>query len=290
MRLIFKKGKQLEILEQYRKMQGEKCWSAVARRLEVSPNALKEWRYETVSLPLEIYSKVDPSKLYSEWIVEKRSDVWGQTLGAKISTGRKIRIKVPEKSERLAEFFGIILGDGNVYVNRKHKANQVRIACHPIHERDYALFVSGLFRDIFCINAALTKRKNALYVGINNRELVEFLLKELPGLQEEFVFPAWILEDEKCLRAFVRGLTDTDGSVYRLSRKDPHIIRIGFKNADKCLSSAYRDALIKLGFHPSILTHRNIFLTRKEDTKRYLKEIGSNNMKHKNRLLKMIAP
>ena len=189
----------------------------------------------------------------------------------------------------LAEFFGIILGDGNVYVNEKHRAYQIRVACHPIQEREYARHISSLFETLFDLKVSQTNRGRGLYVSANSRELADYLLENLPGLKTRFHFPAWILQDPQSLRSFVRGLTDTDGSFFRLSNKDPGTIRIGFKNYEPSLSSAYRRALLKLGFHPSKRTRRNIFLTRKADTARYLKEIGSNNAKHRKRLSE-IAP
>ncbi len=289
MRLIFKNGKQHELLQNYKESHKAKNWSDIAKILDVSPDALKEWRYETASLPSRIYSRIDRSRRYERWVMERRKDSWGQALGGRNSLEGRNSIKVPPDSPSLAEFFGIILGDGNVYVNKKYGAYQIRVACHPLQEREYAQFVSNLFRTLFGLKSSLTKRGRGLYVCVNSRELSTFLLNNLPGLKSRFTFQSWLLEDPKCLGSFVRGLTDTDGSVYRLSNKDPGTVRIGFKNTDRSLSCAYRKALLKLGFHPSKLIHRNVFLTRKEDTNRYLKEIGFHNTKHRERLLK-IAP
>ncbi len=289
MRLIFKKGKQRELLEDYKKSCGTDRWSGVARCLRVRENALKEWRYETVSLPSRIYRRLDSSGLYGRWIVEKKTDGWGRSLGGKNSPGRRNRIRVPEPSPLLAEFFGIIFGDGNVYANERYGAYQIRVACHPVQEQEYAEFVSKLFMALFGLKTSHIRRGRGLYTCADSRELADFLLKNLPGLKARFSFPPWLWADNECLRAFVRGLSDTDGSIYRLSNKNPDTLRIRFKNADKSLSAAYRKALLKLGFHPSRLTYRNVFLTRKEDIERYLKEVGFNNTKHRKRLLK-IAP
>ena len=289
MRLVFQKGKQRELIENYKRKHKSKNWAWIAKRLGASPNALKEWRYETVSLPAKVYSRIDGQRLYEKWITEKKENSWGQSLGGKNSPGRRNRITVPEQSPQLAEFFGIILGDGNVYVNEKYGAYQIRVACHPVQEKKYAAFISGLFESLFGLKTSLTKRGRGIYVCADSRDLAFFLLESLPGLQAGFFFPAWIFDDNECLKSFVRGLVDTDGSIYRLSNKNPETMRIGFKNADRSLSSAYRKALLKLGFHPSKLTYRNIFLTREGDVVTYLKEIGFHNTKHKERLLK-IAP
>lgn len=290
MRLIFSKGKQHELLQRYKNTCKAENWTDVARNLRVSPNALKEWRYETASLPSRVYARIDKPRRYEQWIIEKRKNTWGQALGGVNSLEGRNRIRVPENSPRLAEFFGIIMGDGNVYVNKKYGVYQIRVACHPIQEQQYAQFVSNLLKTLFGLKASLTRRKLALYVDVNSRELADFLLENLPGLKTRFSYPTWILDDPQCLKSFVRGLTDTDGSVHRLSNKDPQTIRISFKNADKSLSLAYQKALLNLGFHPSKLIYRNIFLTRKEDTGRYLREIGFSNTKHLERLLRMFSP
>ncbi len=289
MRLIFKKGKQLEFLLHFKESQNAKNWTDLAKLLHVSPNALKEWRYETASLPSKIYSQIDPSGLYQHWIIEKRKNSWGQSLGGKNSLSGRNVIKIPTDSPRLAEFFGIILGDGNVYVNKKYGAYQIRIACHPIQEREYASFISDLLKELFDLKPSLTRRGLGLYVCIDSRELADYLIQNLPGLKSSFSYPSWIINDSECLKSFVRGLIDTDGSIYRLSNKNPNTIRISFKNVDKSFLSAMHKALLKLGFHPSKLIYGNIFLTRKADTGRYLKEIGFNNTKHRKRLSE-IAP
>jgi len=289
MRLIFRKGKQRELIERYKTLHKPHSWREIANSLGVSPNALKEWRYETVSLPSKVYSHLDSEQQYGEWIIERRNDAWGQEMGGRNSPGRLNVIKVPQPSPQLAEFFGIILGDGNVYVSKKHGVYQIRVACHPTQEKEYASFVSGLFESLFDLKPSLIRRGQGLYVCVDSHNLADFLLENLPGLKAKFSFPRWLFDDDKCLKAFVRGLNDTDGSVYRLSNKNPETIRIGFKNADKSISAAYKKALLKLGFHPSKLIQRNIFLTRKEDTRNYLKEIGFHNMKHRKRLLR-IAP
>jgi len=287
MRLIFQKGKQRKLIEKYKAMHKPKTWADISKDLCVTASALNEWRHETVSLPLKIYSRMDKPGHYKQYITAKRKDSWGRIAGGNNSRGRRKKIKVPNNSPLLAEFFGIILGDGNVYVNKKYGVYQIRVASHPLQEVEYAQFVMGLFDVLFGLKTSITKRGRAIYVCADSRELADFLLKNLPGLKSKFSFPQWIYNDDICLRSFVRGLIDTDGSIYRLSNKNPKTMRIGFKNADSSLSLAYRKALLKLGLHPSKIIYRNIFLTRKADVKRYLKEIGFHNTKHRERLLKL---
>ncbi len=289
MRLFFEKGRQRQLLEEYKLSQKAKYWSDVAKQLGVNEDALKEWRYETASLPSSHYSILDPSGRYKRWIIAQKDDQWGRSLGGQNSPGAVQPIQIPAPSPLLAEFFGIILGDGNVYLNEKHGVYQVRVASHPIDEQDYSQFVSEMFETLFGLTPQITRRGRARYVDCSSKKVTLYLIENLPGLQAPFVFPSWILYNPQNLRAFVRGLVDTDGSIYRLSNKDPQTIRISFSNTDDSLSAAYRQALLRLGFHPSKKIYRNVFLTRRADTQRYLKEIGFHNSKHSKRLL-AIAP
>ncbi|VVB70244.1 LAGLIDADG-like domain protein [uncultured archaeon] len=293
MRLFFKKGKQRKLLEEYKKSIKVETWVEVAKHLKVNPDALKEWLYESVSLPSNIYFILDKNHIFQKYIVSKRSDSWGQSLGGINSSGSPQStprsIKLPLHSPELAECFGIILGDGCVYISKKYLVYQVRVASHPIDEEEYSHFVSALFERLFGVKTYIVRSGRARYVTVSSKKFALYLKKYLPGLKTKFVFPSWMFKDPECLRGFIRGLVDTDGSVYRLSNKNPNIVRIGFKNADESLIAAYRTALLKLDFHPSKLTHRNVFLTSKSDTERYIKEIGFHNSKHRKRLIK-IAP
>lgn len=42
--------------------------------------------------------------------------------------------------------------------------------------------------------------------------------------------PQWIKNDETYIKACLRGLIDTDGSIFRMSKRDKNLIRIGFTN------------------------------------------------------------
>lgn len=76
-----------------------------------------------------------------------------------------------------------------------------------------------------------------------------------------------------------------------MSRKDPRLLRIGYTSYSKTLLADVRNAFIKLGFHPSkIIRDRNIFISKKADIARYLKEIGFSNNKHLIRLQAFTAP
>ncbi|PJA22250.1 hypothetical protein COX58_02585, partial [archaeon CG_4_10_14_0_2_um_filter_Archaea_38_6] len=102
--------------------------------------------------------------------------------------------------------------------------------------------------------------------------------------------PLWVFNDKNFLKACIRRLIDTDGSIFRMSKRDSNLIRINFKNCSKKLLKETREGFIKLGFNPSkIIMNTHFFLSRQKEIKRYYEEVTFNNPKHLNRLSKIIA-
>jgi len=199
-------------------------------------------------------------------------------------------IRKPRQSEELAEAVGIMLGDGSNYANFRKGAYQVRIAANSKCESDYLLlFMKPLFERLFGIEGRISfhRSHSAMYLRFDSRNLVYFfdgIGVPFGGRKAKAGIPEWIKAEEKYLAACLRGLFDTDGSVYRLARKYPNLLRISFKNANEALLEDVRAGLLALGFHPSKATWRNVFLTRKSDVCLFADKIGFNNPKNQNRL------
>ncbi len=132
--------------------------------------------------------------------------------------------------------------------------------------------------------------KQAIYLIVNGKRLVEFFgeLGLKPGNKKtnNQGIPNWILCNEGYLKACLRGLIDTDGSIHYISKNNKNL-RISFTSYIPKLIEEVRNSFLKLGFHPSkIIREKQIFLTRKQDINHYLNTIGFNNDKHLNRLKK----
>ena len=207
------------------------------------------------------------------------------------------RCKRLKQTEETAEFIGIMLGDGNVFSCENEKANvhQVRIATGRKDEEEYAYeTIIPLLRNISGIEPRVLIRKNVIYSCINSRKFVEELVRlgfrKGNKIMNRMRIPEWIFSKDRYIRACIRGLVDTDGSVYRLSNHDPHLGRISLKNFNPLLLEDFQKAMLRLGFHPSKIIHKNVFVTRKADLVKYYKEIGSNNPYKRARLALFIAP
>ena len=84
--------------------------------------------------------------------------------------GFKLRKQIiyPRKSPLLAEFIGILLGDGSI------TESQVRIYNNNKTDRNYAYFIKEVIADLFKVTATVTVRdKNTIIVTASSRNFVK---------------------------------------------------------------------------------------------------------------------
>lgn len=300
MRVILKKGKQRELLIESKH---NRSWKELALLLKINENYLtRDIKNEKVSLDFKVYNTLCElsNKSFDKYIINKLTDNWGKEKGGRISTGNTKQIILPKKSNRLAEFYGIMLGDGNVTKIKGYKLGtyQIRIVGDSRYDKEYLLnFVKPLIEKLFGVkvNTYLYKDANALSLNAYGKKLVEFLenLGFKPGdkIKNHLNIPKWIKENKDYLKVCIRGLIDTDGSVHRMSKKDWNLIRINFRNYNKRLITDVRNGFITLNFHPSKIIHENIFyISRQSEVKKYLKEIGFSNRKHRDKISRVFSP
>lgn len=186
-------------------------------------------------------------------------------------------VVLPKRHTRLlAEFFGIMLGDGKlsyyqVVVNLGTK------------EQAYAEYVVDLIASLFGAKPKIAFRKTGskdVYLG--SVDLTEWLRRRglvYNKVASQVDAPRWIFTRREYTKCFVRGFFDTDGSIYKLRFG----IQLSFTNKSAPLLHSIRKALIMLGYHPSIVSGYCFYLTRKEEVKEFFKEIKPANPKHERR-------
>ncbi len=292
MRIVLKKGKQRQLIESCK---GNFTWEELGKKLGCSPLYLKlDLRYERRYLSDKLYNKLNKmsNKDFNVFIIKKLDDNWGKSKGGFNSLGNTKEIIEPLESEDLAELIGIALGDGHLEKFTRGKKTHYKLIVAGDSRKDlkYLMKISDLFKKLFGEKGIISysKTRNVAYSQINGKRIVEFLEKK--GIKSgnkklnNQSIPKWIINNDKYLGACLRGLIDTDGCIYYISKNNKNL-RISFTSYIPNLMRDTRDAFIKLGFHPSkIIVNKNICLSRKEDIKKYLKEIGFSNSKHLKRL------
>ena len=197
------------------------------------------------------------------------------------------KIRVPKLNSKLAEFVGIMLGDGNIYISKKSHVYQIKITSHSITDKIYLKeFVKPLVEKLFGLKAPIypEKGKKANSLRLTSKKLVSFLLliglKEGDKIKNKVIIPRWILKKDKFTQACIRGLFDTDGTVF-FHNKRSHRKSIGFKNYNQKLLRQVRVNVLRFGLHPTQITNKNVFyLSRQSEIKLFIKRIGFSNCKH----------
>lgn len=189
----------------------------------------------------------------------------------------------PRKTAELAEFIGIMMGDGGI------SEYQIIVTLHHIDDLEYATFVSSLIKKLFRIKPKIYHSlKNSVNdIVVSRKELVRYLHElGLPignKVKQQFDIPAWVRHDRKFVIACLRGLVDTDGCVfthrYRVKGTWYSYKKLSFTSASEPLRKSVRAILQEFGFHPR-MTNKDVRLDRAEDMKRYFSIIKSHNPKH----------
>lgn len=192
-------------------------------------------------------------------------------------------VRLPSDSVELAEFFGIMMGDGGI--NNTWQAN---VTLNTDADSQYIQYVGSLMKKMFDVSPAIRERRTsrATVVSLASTTIVDFLVsrglprgnKLLHGLR----VPQWILTQKTYKMACVRGLVDTDGCLvlhtHKVAGNTYKNLYLSFSSASSELLVDVAQILIELGFAPNIAGNkREVYLYRIEDVKGYLKIVGTSN-------------
>ena len=203
-------------------------------------------------------------------------------LGIKVARHRKEgfnnihKVRLPKRSAKLAELIGILLGDGNL------KPTQVTVTLGT-KEDQYAEYVAKMMGELFQVKPKISRKRGEKVAYFGSTVAVRWLLAgglALNKVKEQVDIPAWCRRKKIFMEAVVRGLIDTDGSVYRLRAGR---VQISLCNRSLPILKTASIILKRLGFHPSRISCYKIYLTRKDDVLKYYREIGFSNQKHSRR-------
>ena len=199
------------------------------------------------------------------------------------------------RDKDLAELAGIVLGDGSLYVNSKHKVRQFVITGHikndlkyfrefvlPLLERNFG----RKFQLNFDIDSNAIRIKSQKSEVIN--KIVELGIPVGNKLENNVKIPEWIFSDKDLIKVCIRGLIDTDGSISPITgRNYPYI---WFVSQIQGLQESFSRAMKILDFKTSSWSHRanhgsQIYLGAKSMVEKYFNEINFNNPYHKHRFM-----
>ncbi len=287
MRIWLQEGKQKELIEK-EKERLNLSWNEFANKLNIKFSKLNSFHYEEALIEDVTFNKLKLSSDYKRFIIRKLEEGWGKIKGGKLSSGNLKNIKIPNKSEDLAELWGILLGDGHIEKTKAYKLGvyHITVVGHSILDKSYLLnYVKPLIEKLFEVKVRvyLSKTANALSIIADGRRIVDFFEKEGfksgDKIRNQSTIPDWIKENPKFLAACLRGLHDTDGCFYKLTNQNSY--QIGFTNHDNTLLRDAHAGLRFLGIGVSNIIHnRKYVITKKSEIAKFYKLIGFHNSKH----------
>ncbi len=202
-----------------------------------------------------------------------------------------IPINKPKKSEDLAEFTGIVLGDGGI------TQRQVTVTFCSKDEKEYGEFVTRLIKKLFNVPIGIyyDKKSAAVDLVISRSELVNFCIEKLGlkrgnKIKQQVDIPDWIKQNKLYLIACIRGLVDTDGCIfthrYKSKGKWYGYKKFSFTSYSEPLRQSVFNFLRSNGFNPRLAQKRDVRLDSEKDTRRYFQLVGFHNSKNLKRYLK----
>lgn len=194
-------------------------------------------------------------------------------------------IRIPTRSNRLAEFFGIMIGDGGI-----SNPWQANITLNSKKDIQYSRYVTHLSKDLFGIVPYVFtyKTKNAVRILLNGVSLVDFLISKglCKGnkLSQGLKIPEWIIKNPRFARACTRGLIDTDGCLYihkhAVAGRVYENLGLTFSSRSPALISQVARIFEENKIMPHITTRgTDIYVYRAESVRRYLEVFGSSNVR-----------
>jgi hypothetical protein len=198
----------------------------------------------------------------------------------RFNLNNKKQVKLPiHYSERLAEFLGILFGDGSV------TKYYLKVYLNPVADFGYATYIKKICRKLFpgaFISHYFRIKKGTEEIQISSKDTTDYIRK-CGFNSKKRIIPSWISRDTNFIKATIRGLFDTEGSIgikYFKGKNGNYFYKqLTFTNRNKNLLTFIEKQLKLLGYNPTHKSKKNIYLSSADGIHRYFKEIGSHNPK-----------
>lgn len=190
----------------------------------------------------------------------------------------------PDESCELAEFIGIMIGDGHV------NEYQASVALDIKTDIEYCKFVVDTIRNLFRIEPTLQRRPKSgcINVVVSSVKFTDLLVAlGLPRgdkIKGGLDVPDWISDNLDYSIACLRGIFDTDGSIFqevhRVKDKIYAYPRMTFTSYSEPLRESIYRILSEVEVSVKMRSDRNVNVERFTDIDKYFRIIGSSNPKH----------
>jgi len=202
-------------------------------------------------------------------------------------------------SSNECELIGAIIGDGHIHM--KKPKHYVGITGHIKTDKDYFNKLSKLICKIWNKNPQIKNRAGGLRMRFHSKEIVLRLINkfELPfnyGKCLKVKIPKMIAEDWNLAKHTIRGIADTDGSIFTANKPGlPNYPSIEITTTSKALARQLKEILEERGFRVAkIWSYKSktskhqaykVALNGRKNLKKWVDEISFSNPYKLNRAL-----
>lgn len=155
-------------------------------------------------------------------------------------------------NKELAELVGILIGDGYIYCKNNHY--QVGVVGHPVTDKEYFEKIRRLIRKVWNKEVKIRERFRGLRLTFSSKSIVMELINDigLPyghGKGKKVTIPTKIFNDWNLARHTIRGIVDTDGSIFTSNKPgSPNYPSIEITTTSKELALQLKSLLTNKGF------------------------------------------
>jgi len=200
-------------------------------------------------------------------------------------------MRKPRPSSKLAEFVGIMLGDGSIVANKRISQYAVYVCGNSEDDEEYLLsFIKPLVKELFDVDMSVKyhARFKEILLYKYSKDFVN-VLEEI-GLhagnkkENNVGFPNWIFTHKRFVAACLRGLFNTDGTIYKRWKHKGYFIE--FTSAIPRLQCDITRALDLLSishskwFQSGPKRASRCSICSQDSVKKFLRVVGSNNPKY----------
>lgn len=170
-------------------------------------------------------------------------------------------VTLPQRlSTKLAEFVGIMIGDGYLYQN--FNKYRIGIVGNPKTDYDYFVHIGGLIKHLFNIDTKIVKRGRGLRIIFGSKAVFYFLTKVIgldhgQGKGQRVTIPHHFLEHKEYQAPLLRGIFDTDGSIFVSDKKGaPDYPCIELTTTSTVLAHQVKEILVDMNFRVAKIRRR----------------------------------
>lgn len=207
-------------------------------------------------------------------------------------------VTIPKKlTPLLSEEIGAHIGDGSMGI---YEGRYIFSFCgNPKKDMEYVKWMADIYRKIYSVKPKIRFWSGVMGFQIFSKDIVKFKKSlGLPlGRKKEINIPKKIIEASlRCIASCIRGIFDTDGTVYIENKNSKPYPRIQLKTTSKKLTKTIHNLLNKkfkigatLHWRKEKDNWRTCYIVEcrgKDNLEKWMKFIGFRNLRNLNKVSK----